>query len=187
LGARRRLWNMQAEILDLGPSRGAPEADDAISALYAEHALGLTRLALIMVGDRETAEDVVQEAFLGLHRRYHRLRHPDNALVYLRSAVLNASRSVLRRRRLPSFFARTYEPPVWSAESAAMLDAERRAVLAALHRLPRRQREALVLRYYAELSEEETARVMGVSRGTVKSTTHRALAALGRLLEERDR
>jgi RNA polymerase sigma factor (sigma-70 family) len=65
-----------------------------------------------------------------------------------------------------------------------MLSAERRAVLQALHRLPRRQREALVLRFYADLSEEETARVMGVSRGTVKSTTHRAIAALGRLLHE---
>ena len=175
---------MQAEILDVSSARGSPEAGDVISALYAEHALGLTRLALIMVGNRESAEDVVQEAFLGLHRRYGRLRDTDNALTYLRTAVLNGARSVLRRRRLPSFFAGTYEPPVWSAESAAMLSAERRAVLQAVHRLPRRQREALVLRFYADLSEEETAKVMGVSRGTVKSTTHRAIAALGRLLHE---
>jgi RNA polymerase sigma-70 factor (sigma-E family) len=177
---------MQAEILDVG-APGPLEADDAVSGLYERHALGLTRLALIMVGDRESAEDVVQEAFLGLYRRYGRLRDPDNALVYLRSAVLNNARSVLRRRRLPSFFAGAYEPPVWSAESAALLGAERRTVLAALHRLPRRQRETLVLRFYGELSEEETAQVMGVSRGTVKSTTHRALAALGRLLEESEK
>jgi RNA polymerase sigma-70 factor (sigma-E family) len=175
---------MQAETLDLDPSHGPPASHEAISALYAQHALGLTRLALVMIGDREGAEDVVQDAFLGLHRRFAGLRDPDKALVYLRSAVLNNSRSVLRRRRLPSWFAGTYEPPVWSAESAAMVSAERRAVMAALQLLPHRQREALVLRYYAELSEEETAETMGVSRGTVKSTTHRALNALGRLLGE---
>ncbi|GAA0397430.1 hypothetical protein Acor_74840 [Acrocarpospora corrugata] len=173
---------MQAEIMDL--HKPPVEQDQAITGLYAEHALGLTRLAVLMVGDRESAEDVVQEAFLGLHRRFRHLKDPDKALVYLRSAVLNNSRTVLRRRRLPSMFAGTYEPPVWSAESAALLGAERREVMAALHRLPARQRESLLLRYYAELSEEETAQVMGVSRGTVKSTTSRALDALGRLLGE---
>ncbi|MBE3010660.1 SigE family RNA polymerase sigma factor [Microbispora sp. NEAU-D428] len=183
---------MKAETLDLDEQSGGPVsvpplsagADDTISGLYAEHALGLTRLALIMVGDRESAEDVVQEAFLGLHRRFDGLRDRDKALVYVRAAVLNNARSVLRRRRMPSWFAGTYDPPVWSAESAAILGAERREVMEALHRLPRRQREALVLRYYAELSEEETARVMKISRGTVKSTTSRALDALGRLLGE---
>lgn len=157
-------------------------ADDTITGLYAEHALGLTRLALIMVGDRESAEDVVQEAFLGLHRRFGGLRDPAKALVYVRSAVLNNARTVLRKRRLPSWFAGAYDPPVWSAESAALIGAERREVMEALHRLPRRQREVLVLRYYADLSEEETAQVMGVSCGTVKSTSSRALDALGRLL-----
>ncbi|WP_433369446.1 SigE family RNA polymerase sigma factor [Streptosporangium sp. CA-115845] len=171
---------MQAEMLELGRA----EPVETISGLYAEHALGLTRLALVMIGDRESAEDVVQEAFLGLHRRFGRLRDPEKALVYLRSAVLNNARTVLRRRRLPSWFAGTYTPPVWSAESEAMLGAERRAVIEALHRLPRRQREVLLLRFYADLSEEETANAMGISRGTVKSTTHRALNALGRLLGE---
>ncbi|MCT9929806.1 SigE family RNA polymerase sigma factor [Planotetraspora sp. A-T 1434] len=183
---------MKAETLDLDKPPGEPmsaspppvAADDAITELYAKHALGLTRLALIMVGDRESAEDVVQEAFLGLHRRFGALRDQGKALFYLRSAVLNNARTVLRRRRLPSWFAGTYEPPVWSAESAMLLGAERREVMEALHRLPRRQREALVLRYYADLSEEETAQVMGVSRGTVKSTTSRALDALGSLLGE---
>lgn len=178
---------MQAETLDLHKPPGgsvttSEAADDTIAGLYAEHALGLARLALIMLGDREAAEDVVQEAFLGLHRRFGGLRDRSKALTYLRSAVLNNARSVLRRRRLPSWFAGTYEPPVWSAESAALLGAERREVMEALHRLPRRQREALVLRYYGDLSEEETAQVMGISRGTVKSTTSRALDALGRLL-----
>lgn len=172
--------------MDLASSQEPDDAADpekAISLLYERHALGLTRLAFVVIGDRESAEDAVQEAFLGLHRRYGRLRDRSKALVYLRSAVLNNSRTALRRRKLPSLFAGAYEPPTWSAESAAIVSAERREVLMALQRLPARQREALVLRYYADLSEEETAETMGVSRGTVKSTTHRALNALGRLLE----
>ncbi|MEO3785549.1 SigE family RNA polymerase sigma factor [Actinocorallia sp. B10E7] len=159
-----------------------PPDESTFSELYREHALGLTRLALLMVGDRQTAEDVVQEAFLGLYRRWRSLRDRDKALVYARSAVLNGSRSVLRRRRLPLLGA--HLPPVWSAESEVMVGEDRRQVLAALQRLSSRQREALILRYFLELSEEETAATMRVSRGTVKSTTSRGVAALGRLLEE---
>ena len=175
---------MQAEILDIGSSRGDPDADDAISALYAEHALGLTRLALIMVGDRETAEDVVQEAFERTHAGLPRLRDPDKALAYVRSAVLNGCRSVLRRRAFSLRRRPPYEPPIWSAESAVLIGEERREVLAALRRLPRRQREALVLRYYLELSDLEIADVMGIGASTVRSTIARGIAALGRALKE---
>nr|WP_245681862.1 SigE family RNA polymerase sigma factor [Actinomadura kijaniata] len=158
------------------------DADSAVTDLYRGHALGLMRLALLMVGDRPTAEDVVQEAFAGLYRRWGGLRDRDKALTYLRSAVLNGSRKVLRRRRLP--FRVQHQPPVWSAETAAMVGEDRREVLAALHRLPARQREALVLRYFANLTEEEIAAAMGISRGTVKSTASRGIAALGRMLGE---
>jgi RNA polymerase sigma-70 factor (sigma-E family) len=159
-----------------------PPDEGTFSDLYREHALGLTRLAFLMVGDRQTAEDVVQEAFLGLYRRWRSLREPDKALVYARSAVLNGSRSVLRRRRLP--FTGSHLPPAWSAEAEAMVGEDRREVLAALQRLPSRQREALVLRYFLELSEEEIAAAMRISRGTVKSTVSRGVTALGRILEE---
>ncbi|QFG22554.1 SigE family RNA polymerase sigma factor [Actinomadura sp. WMMB 499] len=162
-----------------------PEPDDAssaVTALYRGHALGLTRLALIMVGDRGTAEDVVQDAFAGLYAHWPRMRDRDKALTYVRSAVINRSRTAVRRRRRP--FRAVHQPPVWSAESEAMIGEDRREVLAALHRLPRRQREALVLRYYGNLSEAEIAQAMGISLGTVKSTTSRAIAALGRILEE---
>ncbi|MFI0448823.1 SigE family RNA polymerase sigma factor [Actinomadura sp. 6N118] len=157
------------------------EATVAVTELYRGHALGLMRLALMMVGDRATAEDVVQEAFLGLYRRWSNVQDRAKALTYVRSAVLNGCRSALRRRRRP--FRGEHLPPVWSAEAQVMVGEERAEVMVALHRLPVRQREALVLRYFAELSERETAEAMGISSGTVKSTTSRALAALGRILE----
>jgi RNA polymerase sigma-70 factor (sigma-E family) len=141
-----------------------------------------------MLGDRPAAEDVVQEAFCGLYRRWDHLADAGNALGYVRSSVLNGCRSVLRNRsRLhtgPGPESGGGPDSVESAESIALVGEEHRAVLAALRRLPARQREALVLRYYLELSEAEIAESMGISPGTVKSTVSRALAALGRLLGE---
>jgi RNA polymerase sigma-70 factor (sigma-E family) len=153
-----------------------------VTELYQAHALGLTRLAFIMLGDRQAAEDVVQEAFYGLYRAWSRLPDHDNVLGYLRVSVLNGCRSAGRRaRRIPC-------PPAVlaaaSTEDVVLVGEEQRAAVAALRRLPPRQREALVLRYFADLSEYEIALAMGISRGTVKSTAARALAALGRMLRE---
>ena len=178
-----------------GTPAASPSAESAadcaavVTALYAEHALGLTRLALIMVGDRQAAEDIVQDAFCGLHRRWDALRDPAKALPYVRSAVLNGCRSEFRRVRttLGPRGAGDYElrlPPAWSAESAALASEERREVLKALLKLPGRQREALLLRYYLELSEADTALAMRISRGTAKSTVARGLKALRALLGE---
>jgi RNA polymerase sigma-70 factor (sigma-E family) len=163
------------------------DAGPLVTALYQAHAVGLIRLAVVMLGDRPAAEDVVQEAFCGLYRRWDHLEDPGNALRYLRSSVLNGCRSALRnRRRLPFRLGSDASQPdsVESAESTALVGEEHRAVLAALRRLPDRQREVLVLRFYLELSVAEIARSMGISQGTVKSTVSRALAALGRLLGE---
>ncbi len=152
--------------------------------LFREHQLSLTRTALMIVGDRATAEDVVQDAFAETHRRIGRLTDHDRMLPYVRAAVVNRCRTVLRRRALALRVGRVHEPPVWSAESAAMLGEDRREVFLALRRLPRRQREALVLRYYLDVDDAEIAEVMGISRSTVRSTIARALAALGRQLGE---
>jgi RNA polymerase sigma-70 factor (sigma-E family) len=163
------------------------DSRDAVTALYAEHAVGLIRLAVVMLGDRSSAEEVVQEAFCGLFRNWGRLSDPGKARGYVRSAVLNGCRSVLRRRA--RWQGRSAPGSQWpataeSAESSVLAGEEHQAVLAALRRLPDRQREALVLRFYLELGETEIAESMGITLGTVKSTTSRALAALGRLLEE---
>ncbi|NUW43655.1 SigE family RNA polymerase sigma factor [Nonomuraea rhodomycinica] len=155
-----------------------------MATIFAEHHVGLVRLALIMVGDRATAEDVVQDAFARTHVGRSRLRDPGKALVYVRSAVLNGCRSVLRRRATVFRRAVPYEPPVWSAESAALVGEERRQVLIALSALPPRQREALTLRYYLDLTDQEIAETMGISGGTARSTIARGLAALGRALGE---
>jgi RNA polymerase sigma-70 factor (sigma-E family) len=161
-------------------------ATGGVTALYQAHAVGLIRLAIVMLGDRGAAEDVVQDAFLGLYRHWDRLADPGNALTYVRSAVLNRCRNALRQRGQRDRHDRQDPGPTASesAEAVALIGEEHQQVLAAIRALPDRQREALVLRFYLDLSEEEIARSMGVSRGTVKSATSRAVAALGRKLKE---
>ncbi|HXL90872.1 MAG TPA: sigma-70 family RNA polymerase sigma factor [Streptosporangiaceae bacterium] len=161
----------------------AARASHPIEELYQAHALTLTRFALLLVGDKATAEDVVQDAFLGLYRNWDGLREQSGVFGYLRIAVLNGSRSVLRTRAR-RFRHVQHEPPAWSAEAAVLDREDRREVLVAVAGLPRRQREVLALKFYLELGEEEIARTLRVSRGTVSSTASRALAALARLLEE---
>jgi DNA-directed RNA polymerase specialized sigma24 family protein len=104
--------------------------------LYAEHRLGLVRLAVLLVGDQRLAEDLVQDAFVGLVRHWSGLREPGQALSYARASVVNGARGALRRRARWRRLASPYEPPIWSAESAALLGEDRRAVMAALRRLP---------------------------------------------------
>jgi len=167
-----------------GPAADAgADATAGVTALYQAHAVGLIRLAIVMLGERTAAEDVVQDAFLGLYRHWGRLTDPAKALSYARSAVLNGCRNVLRVRRRPGRFEAIALVDE-SAESAALVGEEHQEVLTAIRALPSRQREALVLRYYADMSEEEIARTMGISRGTVKSTTSRAVAAVARMLKE---
>ncbi|MHA6797101.1 SigE family RNA polymerase sigma factor [Pseudonocardia bannensis] len=160
-------------------------APRTLADLYRDHRVRLIRLAVLLVDEPGTAEDVVQEAFAGLHRHWSGLRDEAAAVGYLRTAVVNGSRSVLRRRRT----ARDYVPPhqvnARSAESLAMLSAEHQAVVDALGTLPPRQREVLVLRYYGGLSEAEIAEATGISRGTVKSTASRALDTVARVMAGR--
>ena len=143
-----------------------------MTALYAEHALGLTRLAQVILGDRAAAEDAVQEAFAGLFGRWAALRDTGKAPQYLRSAVLNRCRNTLRDRA-----RRLFAGP-------GFLDGADVALLAALRTLPGRQREALVLRYYLELPDAEIAVSMGIREGSVRSAVHRGLATLERLMRE---
>jgi RNA polymerase sigma-70 factor (sigma-E family) len=176
----------RAEGTDMaGPSADEPGPDEppGLVDLYHAHRLPMVRLAVLLVDDLATAEDVVQDAFAALHQRWDRLQDVNAAIGYLRVCVVNAARSVLRRRRTARLYVLPRESDHVSAEAEVMLAAEQEEVVRALRRLPRRQREVLVLRYWSELSELEIAEILGVSRGTVKSTASRGLAALGALLE----
>ncbi|HUJ08073.1 MAG TPA: sigma-70 family RNA polymerase sigma factor [Streptosporangiaceae bacterium] len=165
-------------------AHGQPQPEEFVAELYRAHALTLIRVALLLLGDQPSAEDVVQDAFLGLQRGLSRLREQDKALPYLRASVVNGCRSVQRSRSRAWHRRIPHEPPVWSAESAAMASEDRRAVLAAVAGLPGRAREVLALRYYLDLADGEIAAILGVSRSTVSSTASRALATLARTLRE---
>jgi RNA polymerase sigma-70 factor (sigma-E family) len=159
------------------------ERDSALAVLFTQHYQNLSRLAMLLGAD--DAENIVAEAFYQLYRRWQRLREAEAAVGYLRSVVVNLTR--MRVRHLQVARRHTECAAEWadSAESTALLHDDQRALVAALARLPERQREALVLRYWAGLREREIAAAMRISSGAVKSHTARGIAALGRALEER--
>jgi RNA polymerase sigma-70 factor (sigma-E family) len=157
---------------------------DRLTVLYTTHYRGLVRLAAYLTGDRDNAEEVVQDAYVKVLGRWGGVRDLDKGEAYLRQAVVNLSRSRLRHRVVVERHAPAPLPDAASAEAGAITALDRAAVVAALAELPRRQREALVLRYYADLSEAQTAHAMGISAGAVKSHTSRGMAALRHLLEE---
>jgi RNA polymerase sigma-70 factor (sigma-E family) len=154
-----------------------------MAALYAAHYRSLVGFAVLLLRDVATAEEVVQDSFEAMHANWRRLRDSGKALAYLRQCVLNRSRSVLRHRTIVDRHQVQPLPDMPSAEQGAMAQLERSEVVAALHGLSARQREALVLRYYAEFSEAQIASAMGISRGAVKSHTARAISALRDVLE----
>jgi len=155
----------------------AVDADTALEHLYAGHYTGLVRLAVLLLRDQGLAEDVVQDSFVAIHRRWDRI-DPAKAPAYLRQTVVNRARSALRHRAVVA----RHEPdplPDGAPADAAVLATEHRAtVLDALATLPARQREVLALRYYLDLSEADIATTLGISRGAVKSHASRGVAAL---------
>ncbi len=169
---------------DFGASALAWGADTVVTELYAVHYRTLVRLASFLVRDQPTAEEVVQDAFVAMAGGWQRLRDAEKALAYLRQTVVNKSRSVLRHRTVVDKNLQKAPPDMPSAEHGALVLLERSAVVSALRHLPDRQREAIVLRYYADLSEAEIADAMGISRGAVKSHTARGMASLRATLEQ---
>jgi RNA polymerase sigma-70 factor (sigma-E family) len=184
--------HVTSEVADiLGPARTgedrvpiAPSVD--LAQLYATQRLPLVRLATLLVDDVQSAEDVVQDAFVALHRRQHALRSPEAAAGYLRTSVLNGCRSALRRRRVrrrhPDAELLPAGPTGPAADDRLLATEEHERVLAAVRTLPRRQREVLVLRYWSDLSEADIAKTLGIAAGTVKSNASRGLARLEQLL-----
>ena len=161
-----------------------PDADQAAAQLYSAHYQALVRLATVLVRDAATAEEVVQDAFAAMRGGWQRLGDAEKALAYLRQAVVNRSRSVLRHRTASGDNPRQALPDTPGAEHEALGLLEQAVARAALRGLPERQREAIVLRYDAGLSQDEVAAAMGISRGAVNSHTARGLSALRAALEQ---
>jgi RNA polymerase sigma-70 factor (sigma-E family) len=162
----------EVRVVDMKPT--LRPAED-LGEVFQAHQAGLVRLAAFILGDRGTGEDVVQDVFVRMHRRGHPM--DGDPLPYLRAAVVNSCRSALRRRLIRRHAEKHPPCPPLTTEEAAMLSEDRRQVLVALAALPPRRREVLVLRFYLELSEAEIAAMLGISLGTVKSTTAQGLAA----------
>lgn len=155
-------------------------ADQAVTALYTAHYPSLVRLAALLVRDVATAEDIVRESFVSLHGQEVFLEDDPKAVSYLRQSVVNRSRSLLGQAEV----GRGARKP--STEHDAIAQLQRSAVVSALRELPARQREALVLRYYGDMTEAQTAAVMGISRAAVKNHTALAMSALRSVMEREE-
>lgn len=151
------------------------EGPDGFVELFHGHAAQLVRLATLLGAD--DAEDVVQESFCKLYAAWNRIR-ADNPVPYLHRIVTNEVRSRQRRRLTAWRHAPPPDPPLGSAEETAIERAEHRLLLEALARLPHRRREALVLRYWLDLTIPQIADAMGISPGTVKAQLSRGLRVL---------
>ncbi|MGH3261864.1 MAG: sigma-70 family RNA polymerase sigma factor, partial [Trebonia sp.] len=160
------------------PAALAPDAN----SMFLVHDLGLVKLSRLLVGDRETAEEIVQDVFAAMLARWRDFDDAEGALRYLRVAVVNRSRSALRHRRRWRDLILPHAREVTAAEEEALQRVEHSRMQRAVASLPRRQREVVVLRYYEDLPVAEVARVLRISQGAVKSSTNRALASLDALL-----
>ena len=162
-----------------------PVGDMTVVELARRHGLELLRFAYVLCGDRHRAEDLVQDVLLSLHRRFPDGMAVDNPVGYARRSLANAN--VSRARRASSSEVLLDVMP----ERVAVSDddpAERDVLWRALRELPVRQRTAVVLRFYADATDDEIAAALECRRGTVRSLVSRALAALrtdGSLLQNR--
>ncbi|MFG2354829.1 SigE family RNA polymerase sigma factor [Streptomyces sp. NPDC048521] len=151
---------------------------DHLTETYRAHYRSLLGLAALLLDDTASCEDVVQEAFIRVHSARKRVRDPEKTLAYLRQTVVNLSRSTLRRRILGLKLLSKPMPDMASAEEGAYDRLERRDLIKAMKGLQRRQREVLVLRYFADMTEAQVAESLGISLGSVKAYGSRGIAAL---------
>jgi RNA polymerase sigma-70 factor (sigma-E family) len=158
--------------------RTEARASERMAELYRAHAAAAARLAFLMTGDAARAEDLVHDAFVKVIGRFGDIRDPDAFGAYLKRTVVNLANSFFRRRRLEREHLEAEGRALRDEPAGARDPAEREELWNALKTLPPRQRAAIVLRFYEDLSEQQTAYVLGVPVGTVKSMVSRGLDAL---------
>ena len=170
---------------DVAMSDIRPDRDEHVAELFLKHYDGLCRLAVLLIGDRDGAEEAVQEAFLRTFSSWWRIRHLERAHWYLRRAVVNQCRSRMRRRSAEDRSNRTIyaTDPERQVFGQIVIEGTNRSddslvVMSAVSGLPPRQRETVILRYYEDLPESAIAEILGCSVGTVKSQLAKARASL---------
>jgi len=186
-----RLTAVEAETMSLTGSRDrragivpSQVAQAGVTELFRAHHLELVRLAVMMTGDQATAEDVVQDVYERLHRRWPLMRSSPDGLAYARASVLNGCRSLHRRAAVRRRRIVVMAGGLADTEDAEAVTANRGELAAALRQLPARQREVLVLRYFCDLDVAEISVLLGIGQSAVRSTSSRGLAALARALGE---
>jgi RNA polymerase sigma-70 factor (sigma-E family) len=177
-----RVAALEQGLAGVGPTT-VPVASRDLPALYDQHYRSLVRLAGIYLGDVESAEEVVQDAFVKLLSGRYRVE-PGKEGPYLRSMVLNGARSLLRKRQVRRLKAPAPAGDAVAADVVGLERLERDRLVAAIRSLPHKQASVLMLRYYLDLSEAEIAETLGIAPGSVKSHAHRALAKLRSRLGE---
>jgi len=178
---RRRLARWLVATIDtVAASVTISDRDALVAELFAVEGTRLVRLARLFTDDRNAAEDLVQEAFIRLHRAAHRISEPAKAAPYLRSIVINLARDH-NRRGLMSLRHQEALPAgavPEAPEDVLVLDEERGRVLEQLRELSPRQRDCILLRFYMEMTEAEIAAALGISPNSVKTHCRRGMAAL---------
>jgi len=154
------------------------DADHAVTALYLTHYRPLVRIAALLVQDLATAEEIVQDSFVAAHAVWRRLPDADHALSYLRRSVVDRSRSALRQHVVVDKLAPRLAPDLPGGHHEASIEVERSAFISALWTLPARQREVVVLRYFADLPETQVASATRISEAAVRAHADRAMSSL---------
>lgn len=167
-------------------SQTAMDANSRLAKLYEEQATGALRFALLLVGDRDRAEDLVHDAFVRIISRFAHRRHPDDFGAYLKRTMINLAISRTRRRKLESAFLQRERASAVDLTTSSPDIEQRNLLLEALLCLPYPQRLIVVLRLYEDLPEKEVARLLRKSPAAIRSTLHRAVTTLREHLQEED-
>jgi len=171
------------DLVATASSGGEAGRNRHIEDLYERHVPAATRFAYLLTGDRAGAEDLAQDAFLRCVRRLAHLRVPDRFDVYLRRAIVNLHLSAIRHRSVERAWLVAQGPHEASRMARQPDVAARQDMWHRLQSLPARQRAAIVLRYYEDLSEHQTAQVLHTSVASVKALVARGMGALRAVLE----